>query len=349
MIHHGFITHQTVNGRDVDTFYKELLTVVGTVPLAMVRKRHASRRGDPLPAILLIHGFGQNRYAWHLPSRSFANHLARAGFDVFNVDLRGHGRSRELGPARMGTLEEYYREDLPAAIDEVRSHIGKDAPLYLVGHSLGGLVSYASAPALGDAIAGIATIGSPFAFGDGSHAVLRGLSFAAKFANRNGLPNIKMSLREVSTALRSIRAIAEMRLYPIPIRGWHRGALEPLVLDEHLRLAFDHVGLGEFTELVSAQLFREGSSETEAFSRLELPLLVIAGTNDDLAPPRSVKKAFDRSRSKEKTYLELPFGHIDLLVGRNAPDTTWRSVTEWARKLATARGFSPDLPTKKSA
>ncbi len=334
MIHHGFVTHQAVNGRDVDTFYKEILTVDGVVPLSMVRKRHISKRGAKLPAILLIHGFGQNRYAWHLPSRSFANHLARKGFDVFNLDLRGHGRSRELGPERVGSLEEYYREDLPAAVDEVRQHIGA-APLFLVGHSLGGLVSYASAPALGKSIQGIATIGSPFAFGDGWPVVMRALSLAARFAHAYRLnPNIRLSFREVGTALRSMRVLAETRLYPLPLRGWHRGALEPLVLDEHLRLAFDHAGFSEMTELMSARLFREGSFETEAFARLDMPLLVISGTNDDLAPPASVKKAFDQSRSKRKSYVELPFGHIDLLVGRDAPTTTWRAVTEWATDLS---------------
>ena len=64
----------------------------------------AQQSGSP---ILLVHGFGQNRYAWHLPARSFANHLATAGFDVYNLDLRGHGRSRHFGAARCRGIEDY--------------------------------------------------------------------------------------------------------------------------------------------------------------------------------------------------------------------------------------------------
>src|SRR5690349_2969564 len=108
----------------------------------MVRKR-AVGAGGTLAPVLLIHGFGQNRYAWHLPSRSLANHLARAGFDVFNLDLRGHGRSRHFGARRSRGIDDYVTEDLPSAVEEVYALSGK-RPVYLVGHSLGGLVSYAA-------------------------------------------------------------------------------------------------------------------------------------------------------------------------------------------------------------
>src|SRR4029079_5830964 len=117
------------------------------VPLAMVRKRWAANEGGTRAPVLLVHGFGQNRYAWHLPSRSLANHLAREGYDVFNLDLRGHGRSRALSSHRSRGVECYVREDLPSAVDEVQRLSG-GRPVWVVGHSLGGLVSYAAAPAL---------------------------------------------------------------------------------------------------------------------------------------------------------------------------------------------------------
>src|SRR5262245_49500526 len=106
MILHSRRVEQTVNGDERGTFIKELILVrVGrssgasnddAVPLAIVRKRNSRESGTRAP-IMLIHGYGQNRYAWHLPSRSLSNYLAKAGFDVFNLELRGHGRSRHLG------------------------------------------------------------------------------------------------------------------------------------------------------------------------------------------------------------------------------------------------------------
>ena len=96
MILQGRNVTQVIDRAATATFRKEIVVTGGPVPLAMVRKRVAHRDGTLAP-LLLVHGFGQNRYAWHLPARSFANHLAMSGFDVFNVELRGHGRSRMLG------------------------------------------------------------------------------------------------------------------------------------------------------------------------------------------------------------------------------------------------------------
>src|SRR5580700_1073449 len=134
---------QTIDREARDRFVKELVVVRlrtgqgAEVPLAMVRKRWAAGGGTLAP-VLLIHGYGQNRYAWHLPARSFSNYLARAGFDVFNLDLRGHGRSRHLGAHRPTHVADHVREDVPAAVEEVQ-RISGARPVYYLGHSMGGL------------------------------------------------------------------------------------------------------------------------------------------------------------------------------------------------------------------
>ena len=69
---------------------------------------------------------------------------------------------------------------------------------------------------------------------------------------------------------------------------------------------------------------------------LDIPLFVLSGMNDDLAPPASVRPAFERSRSRDKTYRTVPLGHIDLLVGRDAPFATWPLVTNWIEKRSAA-------------
>jgi poly(3-hydroxyalkanoate) synthetase len=74
------------------------------------------------------------------------------------------------------------------------------------------------------------------------------------------------------------------------------------------------------------------SDYVDRFEALDIPLLVVAGNNDDLAPPASVRPAYSRSRARDKTYRVLPLGHIDLLVGRDAPLMTWSTVTGWLEK-----------------
>lgn len=334
MILHGKLVEQVVDRDHKASFIKELVVTDGPIPLALVRKRLAERAGGGTRApVLLVHGFGQNRYAWHLPSRSLANHLARAGYDVFNLDLRGHGRSRQLSRLRARSLDDYILEDVPLALEEVHRLSGH-RPTFMVGHSLGGLVSYAAAPDLNGAIAGLVSLGSPYHFTRGSPTlqalalVVRGLG-AVKVRPHN----VPLAISTVGSMLRRFRTVAETPLYPIPVRGWHKGALEPSVLEEHLSLAFDRAILGELVEMLEwaneRQFGGRESDRAERFEALDKPLLVIAGKHDDLAPPDSVRPGFERSRSRNKTYRAVDAGHIDLLVGREAPRGTWPMVEQW--------------------
>jgi len=333
LILQGRVVEQFIDREAKARFRKEIVVTGGAVPLAMVRKRTAAVDATRAP-VLLVHGFGQNRYAWHLPARSFANHLASAGFDVFNLDLRGHGRSRHLGARRCRGIEDYVRGDLPAAIDEIRL-LSAGRPVWIVGHSLGGLVAYASAPSLAGAVAGVVSIGSPYHFTRGSIA-LGAIAFVMRVLNVAPMPNASLSLAPVGFTMRSLRRFAESPFYPLPVRGWHAGSCEPHVLEQHLRLAFDRAALAEMLDMFDwGGQRRFGGRESdyvERFETMDLPLFVIAGANDDLAPPASVRPAFLRSRARDKTYRALPLGHIDLLVGRDAPKTTWSLVTDWLDK-----------------
>lgn len=338
MILYGRTLEQTIDRRERATFVKELVVTGGKVPLAMVRKRLADNGGGTRAPVLLIHGFGQNRYAWHLPARSLANHLAREGFDVFNLDLRGHGRSRHFGARAVRHVDDYITEDLPSAVEEVMSHTGQRAP-FLVGHSLGGLVSYGAAPNLAGAVSGVVSIGSPYHFARGSLS-LQAISLVFEGIQRAGVPHVGLPvpLYPVGAFMRTIRRVADSPFYPLPLRGWHAGALEPHVLEQHLRLAFDRAGIAELRnmfEWASHKRFGGRARDyVERFEAMDLPLLVVAGANDDLAPPASVRPAYERSRSKDKTYRSTPLGHIDLLVGRDAPLTTWPLVTSWLEQRA---------------
>lgn len=333
MILHGKIVEQRIDRDETSSFVKEIVLTGSRVPLAMVRKRAAGAHGTRAP-VLLVHGFGQNRYAWHLPARSFANDLARAGFDVFNLDLRGHGRSRHFGARHCRGVEDYVQEDLPAAVEEIQSLSGGRS-VWVVGHSLGGLVAYASAPTLLGAVSGVVSIGSPYHFTRGS-LTLGALTFFVRALARAPLPNAPLPLAPVGLAMHLLRRFAESPLYPIPLRGWHAGSCEPHVLEQHLRLAFDRAALAEMVDLfdwaVQRRFGGRESDYVERFEKMDLPLFVVAGANDDLAPPASVRPGFARSRARDKTYRVLPLGHIDLLVGRDAPLMTWSLVKGWLDK-----------------
>lgn len=336
------ILEQAVDRTDRARFVKQLVMSESEVPLAMVRKRSYSARGvvgGERGPVLLIHGYGQNRYAWHLPLRSLSGFLARTGYDVFNLDLRGHGRSAHLGASRPVTIADYVREDVPTAVAEIQKITG-GRPVFLLGHSLGGLVSYAAAPALGQAVAGVISIGSPYHLTQG----LRGLARLGGLINaiEGKIPlldgDVAMDNRLFGELVRSFRAFVDSPLYPLPFRGYDPDNIEPDVLSQHMALAMDAGSIR-----VARQMFREargrgGRNDVpggiegfgEAFEAMrDTPLLVIAGSNDDLAAPPGVRSAYERSQARDKTYRCVPAGHIDLLVGTEAPRTTWAILDAW--------------------
>jgi pimeloyl-ACP methyl ester carboxylesterase len=350
MILHRQIVEQSIDREIRGRFVKELVVARARppsgaeVPLAMIRKRSAAGGGTIAP-VLLVHGYGQNRYAWHLPTRSFSAFLAAAGFDVYNLDLRGHGRSRHLGAHRPTHVADFVREDVPAAVEEIQ-RISGPRRVFLVGHSLGGLVSYAAAAELAGAVAGIVTLGSPYHFTRGSWAL--GLLGALMMGldRRVGLGHGAVPLRGWGEAIRLARGFVESPLFPLPIRGFAPGSLEPDVLSQHMALAMDAGSITVLRNmfLSAAQQRRTGNrlgglvGYAHDFEALDVPLLVVAGTKDDLAPPASVVPAFERSSSTDKLYRTFPRGHIDLVVGRDAPRTIWPLVEVWAKRRADGRG-----------
>jgi polyhydroxyalkanoate synthase subunit PhaC len=354
------IVEQAIDGERRARFVKDVVAARdGTYPIGMVRKRLVAasslpaadddgspvRRSPSFPsevaaptraAVLLVHGFGQNRYTWHTSRRSFANYLAAEGFDVFNLDLRGRGRSRRFGALQDTILDDYIREDVPAAIRTVL-RVSAHSQVYLVGHSMGGIISYAVAGStMRDEVAGVVSFGSPYRFGLGSRflafvgPLLYGARLTGIFDRNPPLPIRKLGEHMVKRSW-----LWDNPLVPIPMRPWTPRSMEPEILAENLSAAFEHtrvaialglVGLGSESALKS----HDGLNDYGlAFELADKPLLVIAGSRDALAPPASVRPVYDRSRSSDKTFREFPLGHIDLLLGRDAPQLVWPLVKTW--------------------
>lgn len=332
---------QRVTPGRIRWFRKDVLEVRGPVPLAMVRKRRAE--GETLAPVILVHGFGQNRYAWHMPERSFANYLADQGFDVFIVDLRGHGRSAALGAPRASQgVDDYIRGDLPAVIDHVLELSGF-SKTFLVGHSLGGLCSAATAALRPSQVAGVVTIGSPHALGRGHFVLGTCLRMMGHTIGSVGIfrgSQLRVPVDLVGKALHATRFAFDSRYAPIPVRGWKPGAFEAGELTSYMR-SFDSESFSVADDLIMLAATGElrsridRGSYTRLIERSELPLLAVSGSSDLLANPGAVKPLFERSRTLDKQYVKVDAGHGDLLVGRQAPEEVWPLVHKW---LDTRRG-----------
>jgi len=92
---------------------------------------------DGRPAILMLHGGGQNRHSW----KNTGQVLADCGFRVVALDSRGHGDS-DRSPAA-----DYSVDSLCADTLRVVDQIG--GPTVLIGASMGGLTGILAAHAAG--------------------------------------------------------------------------------------------------------------------------------------------------------------------------------------------------------
>src|SRR5262245_6686738 len=94
----------------------------------------------PIPAILLLHGYGEDRTAW----KDFSKQLLNRGFAVMSMDLRGHGESRtknqrpiQASPDWRTNLQEF-PVDLDPALDFMKSRPRVDTrKMAVIGFDVG--------------------------------------------------------------------------------------------------------------------------------------------------------------------------------------------------------------------
>ncbi|MBT1062930.1 alpha/beta fold hydrolase [Bowmanella sp. Y26] len=106
--------------------------------------RHIQHSDHPQgPAVLMVHGSIENgRIFYNDKGRGLGSYLARQGFNVYVLDLRGRGQSSPaIGRGDEHTQWHYLNEDLPHAMQWVgKQHQGKFST---VAHSWGGVLMMA--------------------------------------------------------------------------------------------------------------------------------------------------------------------------------------------------------------
>lgn len=276
------------------------------------------------PKVVLVHGFAQNRYTWHSSRRSFSAWLAGEGFDVYNLELRGHGRSRSGGAPE--TFHDYVM-DVPA----VAEALGE--PAFWVGHSLGGAVVYAGATLA--PMRGVVGIGALFRFAQANKALNLLCRLSQVDRGRKLLGAVNVRTRLAGRLLGQLYSISDIAGYAFPISGWAPGSIEPDLLAERLERGFDWTSINVWLDM--ARWGASGEFEYEAaWGATDVPVLVIAGDLDHLMLPEDARVAYDRSGSHDRTLVVLDdyttglhWGHLDLITGKHAPQHVWTLLRDW--------------------
>ncbi len=246
--------------------------------------------GRPRAAVVICHGVNSHggQYLW--PAAQFA----ATGFAAFALDLRGRGKS---SGAR------YYVDDIAQYVADVAAVIRlaksryPGLPVFLLGHSAGGVVSSTYALDHQAEIAGL--VCESFAFKvpapAAALAFIKGLSLVVP-----RLPVLRLKNEDFSRD-------------PIAVRILNS---DPLTLDEV-----------QPAKTVAA-LVRANERLRREFPRITVPVFILHGTADKATMPSGSQLFFDTAGSKDKT-LKLYDGHFHDLLNDTGKDGVLADIRAW--------------------
>ena len=268
--------------------HEEQLEGVGGLKIFTRNWRPENR--PPRGVVVLVHGFNSHSgyYQWA------AEQLVERDLAVYALDLRGRGRSDG---------ERFYVQKLTDYVSDVDSLVNlaksrePGLPVFLLGHSAGGVVACIYALEHQSQLAGL--ISESFAHEvpapDFALAALKGLSHVAPHAHVVKLKNEDFS--------RDPKVVEQMNQ-------------DPLIAHE-----------AQSTQTM-AELVRADERLKREFPQIELPLLVLHGTADKAAKVAGSKRFYEMAGSSDKT-LKLYEGHYHDLLNDVDKQVVMNDILKW--------------------
>lgn len=275
---------------------------------------------------------------------SLVEHFVSVGRPTYLVEYgQVSFRDRNLG------MEHWISEVVPTAIREVSEHAG-GRPVHVVGWSLGGI--FAALTVAHDAglpVASLTVVGSPF-----------DLSKVPLIAPLRPLLNLDLppQLRAITRSYQALGgAPRPLVRWAFQLSAFQKLVTKPLALLQNLddpEFLAQVEAVDDFTANMIAypgrsfgqlyhRMYRGNALLSGVFSLdtpdgpeevrladITCPVLVFAGANDGIAPIAAVRPLTELLPGAEEVAFEVvPGGHLGMLTGRAARDTTWRSLDDW--------------------
>lgn len=256
---------------------------------------HAAR-GAARGVLLLSHAMMADSRTLDRPAgKGLASLLADHGYQVYRLDVRDHGLSRRGRPD--WAYRDVYGSDLPAAVEAIhRRH--PELPLGFVGHSLtahGSLMMLGRRPEL---------------------PVRAVVALAANVWLPRWEPSPARWL--VKRLLLESWGIVTRSLGYFPAR--------------RLRMGPADVSLGFVSDVLrSARRGRLLDAEGDlvaGLARVPCPVLMVAGEQDLMAPPREVARLGSALPAQRVDHWSVPGGHMALVTSQRSRPT-WERLVGW--------------------
>ncbi len=259
---------------------------------------YAWRAPNAKANILLMHGFAEYAERYVARYSQLIPRLNGLGIDVYAFDLRGHGRS----PGARGVA------DIKQAVADhraARKAITADGkPLFVFGHSLGGLISAASVAGDQDKVAGV-VLSAP-ALHITAPAHLRVI------ANIFALLSPSLRLLPVSDASGISRIETEVEAYKN----------DPMIS-----------GLSVPAKL-GATAIPVAETAWSQYPQWRVPVLVLHGEQDTMTDPNGSKRFIEMIAAPDKKLELYPDGRHELLNDLDR-DAAMKVISDWLGKRVT--------------
>jgi alpha-beta hydrolase superfamily lysophospholipase len=249
--------------------------------------------GDVKAVLLVVHGLAEHcgRYA------NLVNRFVPIGYGVYTFDLPGHGKS--YGKRVYVNRFEDFTQTLAVFLNKVRS-LHNEAPLFLVGHSMGSLVSAVFLTQHQKNFAGAILSGS------GVVKVPDHISSATLFAGK------------VFSVL-----MPKIGLIGLDVNGVSR---DPSVVRAYVEDPLVHTG--KTTARLAAEILRTMQCIPEIAAQITLPIMLLQGGADRLVDPEGARMLFETVQSSDKT-IKIYEGLYHEIFNEPERDQVLGDVEEW--------------------
>ncbi len=220
--------------------------------------------GEPKAILLVVHGLAEHsgRYM------NVVNFLVPSGYAVYGIDHIGHGKSH--GKRVYVKRFQDYTKPLKNYFNMIREW-QPEKPIFLIGHSMGGLISAAYLLEHQDELSG---------------AVLSGPGIKVP-------DNISQAIIFVGKMLSIITPKAG--LIQMDAEGVSR---DPAVVDAYVNDPL--VYTGKITARLGAELLKAMQYVTDQAPKIRLPIMIVQGSDDKLVDPSGAQLLYDLVSSKDK-------------------------------------------------
>lgn len=271
--------------------------------------------------MIIVPGYGMNSFifGFHPNGTSMEEHLARAGLEIFSVDLREQGRST----AEIGAHLDYGFAEL--AVDDVRTAIAKVLELTrtgatevdLVGVSLGAAFVFAHiACEPKTPVRCIVSMGGLVTWVK-IHPLIR-LAFASPAL----VSKVRVSnARELARKILPVVARRLPKALSIYMHAQSTDLSQADVMAQTVENPNPNVNRDIATWIGERELVVRGVNVSRSVPAMTNPLLSFVAREDGIVPPETARWPHDSIGSTDKVLVEVgepdtPIAHADLFVSR---------------------------------